>query len=173
MKINHCSIALVITTLVACGEYSPSTDEKQAEEQARALAQAHAQVGMPSVTHFTEKRMMKDLYELRDGSVPTHTYIVSEKDGCLRYLGASVGYGLPYSTQFTAPTTTMHGYQAYYQVPQAEPNGLFMPNSAEGTWVMLKDPRGTEVKAVYVEPRVVVSPFKLPDTDCVTTAPSK
>ncbi len=28
-------------------------------------------------------------------------------------------------------------------------------------WFMLKDPRGKSVKPVYVEPRIVVSPFRL------------
>ena len=40
-----------------------------------------------------------------------------------------------------------------------------MPTSAEGTWVMLKSPDG-DVKPVYVEPRVVVSPFKLDAQEC-------
>lgn len=52
--------------------------------------------------------------------------------------------------------TTHYGVMA-----QADPNGLFMPDAAEGTWILLKDPNGTEVKPVYVEPRIVVSPFKL------------
>jgi hypothetical protein len=46
-------------------------------------------------------------------------------------------------------------------LPQADPNGLFSPTSAEGTWVMCKDPKGGEVKPVYIEPRIVVSPFKM------------
>lgn len=50
---------------------------------------------------------------------------------------------------------------AYAVLPQADPNGLFSPASAEGTWILLKDPHGSDVKPVYVEPRVIVSPFKL------------
>jgi hypothetical protein len=165
MKMNL-TVALLALAFAGCDERRPSTDEQQSRQQAAALEQAHAQVGMPSVTHFAEKRMMKDLYELRDGSSPTHTYLVNEQVGCLRYLGASIGYGLPYATQYTAPTRTVTGYQTYHEKPQAEPNGLFMPTAAEGTWVMLKDPKGTEVKAVYVEPRVLVSPFRLPEQEC-------
>lgn len=156
----------------------PSTDDKQGAEQAQALAQAHAMIGMPAIGNFSEKRMVKDLYELRDKPVSTHTYIVNEQTGCLMYLGPSVGYGIPYSTQYTAPTrvtythpsfndgneTTSTGYVE--QVPQAEPNGLFMPSAAEGTWVMLKDPNGPDVKAVYIEPRIVVSPFRITSGEC-------
>ena len=48
---------------------------------------------------------------------------------------------------------------------QADPNGLFSPGSAEGTWIMCKDPKGPDVRPVYVEPRVIVSPFPLPADD--------
>lgn len=48
-------------------------------------------------------------------------------------------------------------------LPQADPNGLFSPAPAEGTWVLLKDPNGTDTKPVDIEPRIAVSPFKLPE----------
>jgi hypothetical protein len=31
----------------------------------------------------------------------------------------------------------------------------------EGTWIMCKDPSGTDVKPVYVEERITVAPFRL------------
>lgn len=159
--------ALVLGPGSSC-DNQPTTDEKQSAIQASALEQAHQQIGMPAISDFHEKRMVKDLYELRDKPVPTHAYIFSEQKACLVYLGTSIGYGLPYATQYTAPTRLVdNGCSSCgkYQVPQAEPNGLFMPTSAEGTWVMLKGPDG-EVKAVYVEPRVVVSPFRLETQEC-------
>ena len=61
-------------------------------------------VPLPSIVNWQEKRMMKSLYELRDQSVSTHAYIVNAMQGCLVYLGASVGYGIPYATQYSAPT---------------------------------------------------------------------
>lgn len=163
MKASYLTIAACILFAGAC--YQPNTDDKQAEAQAKNLKQAHEEIGMPAISNFAERRMMKDLYERRDKLLPTHTYIVDEMHGCLRYLGASMGYGLPYSTEFTSPTrVTFREGSGYMQVPQAEPNGLFMPNSAEGTWIILKDPNSEEIQPVYVEPRVVVSPFKL--TEC-------
>ena len=165
MKIAY----LLIPLLCAC-DYQPTTDEKQASEQAHALEQAHAQIGMPAIGNFSEKRMMKDLYELRDKPFPTHTYIANEQKGCLQYLGPSVGYGLPYATQYTSPTKWDYDHSSssrgWYSSPQAEPNGLFMPTSAEGTWVMLKSPTEDKVQAVYIEPRVVVSPFRIPSAEC-------
>lgn len=165
-------LSILATFVSACDVPPPTTDEKQAAQQAAALEQAHEKIGMPAIGNFSEKRMMKDLYELRDKPFPTHTYIVNEQQGCLTYLGPSVGYGLPYATQYTAPTRVSYvrptpGSNYYVeQIPQAEPNGLFMPTAAEGTWVMLKDPSSDDVRAVYVEPRVVVSPFKLPNAEC-------
>ena len=112
------------------------------------------------------------LYELRDKPLPTHAYITNELTGCLLYMGPSVGYGLPYSTQYTAPTRLVrYTAEGRAQVPQAEPNGLFMPSSAEGTWVMLKSPTEDKVQPVYVEQRVLVAPFRLPALECAPPAP--
>ena len=54
------------------------------------------------------------------------------------------------------------GDGVYTTLPQADPNGLYSPNSAEGTWVLLKNPNNPkEVKPVYIEARILVSQFKL------------
>ena len=175
MKLSLITVLIILPAILAACDNpnTMTTDEKQAKEQAQALEQAHAQIGMPAIGNFSEKRMMKDLYELRDKPFPTHTYIVNEQTGCLTYLGPSIGYGLPYGTQYTAPTKEVyHGNYSYNNIPQAEPNGLFMPSSAEGTWVMLKSPTEDKVEPVYIEPRVVVSPFRIPAGECHTsTAP--
>ena len=169
MKLPLLSALFLVLAAVACDDNT--TDEKQSAEQAQALEQAHAQVGMPAIGDFQEKRMMKDLYELRDKPLPTHAYITNELTGCLLYLGPSVGYGLPYGTQYTAPTRRIrYTAEASAMVPQAEPNGLFMPSSAEGTWVMLKSPTEDKVQPVYVEQRVLVAPFRLPALECPAPA---
>lgn len=46
-------------------------------------------------------------------------------------------------------------------MPQSEPNGLFMPDSLSATWLMMIDPDTGEPRPVYVEPLIIVSPFKL------------
>jgi len=94
----------------------------------------------------------------------TYTYLYAEQTGKLTYLGETIGYGIPYATQFTNPQKTVYtggAGGAYATLPQADPNGLFSPASAEGTWILMKDPDGPDVRPVYVEPRIVVSPFKL------------
>jgi hypothetical protein len=159
-------LCVLSTFVFAACDSEIATDEKQAQLQAQALEQAHEQIGMPAVGNFSEKRLLKDIYEMRDKEIPTHTYIVNEMSGCLVYVGPSMGYGLPYATQFTAPTRYAYSHGAYVTVPQAEPNGLFMPSSAEGTWVQLKSPGEDKVQPVYIEPRVIVSPFRLTTAEC-------
>jgi hypothetical protein len=81
--------------------------------------------------------------------------------GKLIFVGRSVGYGIPYATEYTNP---MKFVGTGATVPQADPNGLFSPTNAEGTWILMVTPKG-DVKPVYFEPRIVVSPFPLtPDT---------
>jgi len=137
-----------------------STDKKVAQRQEQLASQADAQVGMPGVTNFTEKKIVRKLYELRDQNIATYSYI-PDMQGRLWHLCDSIGYGLPYGVQFTNPDRIVsNGAQVFGSLPQPEPNGLFMPPSAEGTWIICAGAHG-ETQPVYVEPRVIVSPFKL------------
>lgn len=159
----------VVLSISGCGSYVPSSDDVQRKQQELILKEGTAAVGMPSIKNFREKRLLKDILELRDqDGLVTYTYIVAENTGKLVFLGESLGYGIPAATQFTNPqkfdlqqlgTDTQRCYSG--ALPQADPNGLFSPSSAEGTWVMMKDPNGKTVKPVYIEPRIIVSPFRL------------
>jgi hypothetical protein len=110
--------------------------------------------------NFTELKTVKKIYELRDQSITTFTY-VPDYEGRLWHVCDSIGYGIPYATQFSNPMKRHGDGQGAYEIPQAEPNGLFMPSTAEGTWIDCADPKGGKPQAVYLEPRIVVSPFKL------------
>jgi hypothetical protein len=48
-----------------------------------------------------------------------------------------------------------------YNMPQSEPNGLYMPSTAEGSWMHCANPKVPGGVAVYIEPRVIASPFKM------------
>ena len=102
---------------------------------------------MPAITNFAEKRMMKDILELRDKMQPTYTYLVGANNQ-LTLLCNSVGYGLPYATQYTNPNL-------------ADPNGLYTPASADGTWVLCLNPKTKAVEPQYIEPRVIVMTYPL------------
>jgi len=149
-----------------CDDRRPTSDDIQHNQQEKLLQEATAQSGMPNVKNFRERKMMKEIIELRDQEgLVTYTYVWSELNGRFVYLGETIGYGLPYSTQYTNPqkiekSGVNYGYAI---MDQADPNGLFSPQSAEGTWILMKDPHGKAVKPVYIEPRILVSPFKLDD----------
>jgi hypothetical protein len=152
---------------VGCVEVAPSADKRQAEETKKKLLEADKQVGMPDIVNFTERRLAKDILELRDQeSLSTYTYLVS-LEGKLVFLCESIGYGLPYSVQFTNPEVEVFRgrsggrYSMYGTMPQADPNGLFMPAGLSATWVLMKDPETGEARPCYVEPEIVVLPFKI------------
>jgi hypothetical protein len=153
-----------------CGNHSSargSSDELQRAQQERILREGTAQTGMPAIKNFRERRLLKSILEMRDQeSLTTYTYTYSEMTGRSVFFCDSIGYGIPYATQYTNPAKledVTHGSEgiALATLPQADPNGLFSPAAAEGTWVLCKDPAGSDVKPVYVEPRVIVSPFRL------------
>lgn len=125
--------------------------------------QAVQTVGMPAIVNFQEKRFLKQILELRDTKLSTITY-TQDLNAKIHKLCDSVGYGIPYSTQYTNPQRVV--YSSYKEgiatLPQADPNGLFSPPSAEGTWVLCLNPESKDVAPVYVEPRVIVSTFPLP-----------
>ena len=149
----------------------PSSDERQQEQQEKLLQEGTSSVGMPAIKNFREKRLLKEILELRDqDGLTTYTYIVAEQTGKLVFLCDSVGYGIPYATQYTNPAkpyagwnrhNTEHDGLAFGTLPQADPNGLFSPAAADGTWVMCKDPNGDKVRPVFIEPRTIVSPFPM------------
>jgi hypothetical protein len=132
------------------------------EQQEILLKEAAAQTGMPAIANFRERKLLKDIIELRDqNGLVTYTYVWNEFNGKMVFFCDSIGYGIPYATQYTSPEKMVGYNSAPAVVPQADPNGLFSPASAEGTWVMCKNPNGKEVRPVYVEPRIIVSPFPL------------
>lgn len=152
----------VTLLMLICGCAQGGSDSIQRQQQEVLLKEATAQVGMPSIKNFRERKILKDIMELRDQeALVTYTYLFSEQTGTKVFLGETIGYGIPASTQFTNPQKTVNDIHDSAVIPQADPNGLFSPTSAEGTWVLMKDPNGKSVKPVYIEPRIIVSPFRL------------
>ena len=162
---------LLILTLASCIDHKETSDEIQQQQQEKILSEGSAETGMPAIKNFRERKMLKDIMELRDqGGLTTYTYLYNEMAGKLVFLGESIGYGLPAATQFTSPEKAQRyffpsegeGHLTGVNVlPQADPNGLFSPSATEGTWVLLKNPNGKDVQPVYIEPRIIVSPFRL------------
>jgi hypothetical protein len=154
---------LVVCVLLVGCEPQKTSDSIQRAQQEVLLKEATASVGMPAIHNFRERKILKDILELRDqDGLVTYTYVFNELNGSLVFLGETIGYGIPYATQFTNPEKLERVIAGEYEtLPQADPNGLYSPGAAEGTWVLMKDPKGKEVKPVYVEARLIVSPFRL------------
>ena len=166
---KHLLIILILLLSFGCDK-SPSTKsatQQEAQKTEKLMKEINASVGMPSITNYQEKRWAKMIFELRDKSdLVTYAYIV-DMNGNLHFLGKCIGYGLPYSVQYTAPRTVHtvdggeFGARNPYTLPQADPNGLYMPEGLSATWLMMVDPEDGEIKPVYVEQEILVSPFKL------------
>ncbi len=158
-------VLAVALALTGCDVPSPTSDEVQNRRQENLNAQAISEVGMPSILNFQEKRNLKMILELRDSAkLSTITY-TQDMSGKLHRLCDSVGYGIPYATQYTNPSRMANVREAPMAgnvvLPQADPNGLYSPASAEGTWVLCANPETKGVSPIYVEPKIIVSPFAL------------
>lgn len=169
--ISAALISAAAISLAACGR-GTSADDRNTLRQEKALQQASVTVGIANITNFTEKGLANKILELRDQpNLATFTY-VQGIDGTLKCLGHSIGFGLPYSAQTTSPQKLVAEYAHYpdgttssaatiQTMPQPEPNGLFMPDSADGTWVILVNEADGKPFVLYVEPKITVSPVAL------------
>ena len=148
-----------------------SADRKQAEATQKLLGEAQREIGMPNLTNFQQRKMMKWIYELADREdLVTYTYIKNEMTGQFIFVGKSIGYGVPFSAQFTNPEriwdmereggakNKSYDNGEIQVIPQADPNGLFMPTSSSATWVIMINPETGEPKPQYWEPEIVVTP---------------
>jgi hypothetical protein len=170
MRLGSLIIAAVLSLGLAACANGDTAAQNQTRATLKSTAQGDALVGEPAITHFAEKQLLKDVYERRDSNVSTWAYLQG-MDGTLKCLGRAVGYGIPYGTQFTAPQALRYlrpvdadgstGQAEAEMVDQPEPNGLYMPTTADATWIQIVDPSTGKLDVVYVEPHLVVSPFRM------------
>ena len=159
-------LALLFT--IGCAPVEDTSDSKMTEQTELAMKEMNAQIGMPAIKNFQERKLAKMIFELRDQvDLITYAYIVS-LEGKLIFVGKCIGFGLPYSVQYTNPQKMVNRYGQPitstgwdpFILPQADPNGLFMPTGLSATWLMMIDKNG-KPNPVYFEPEIVVSPFPL------------
>ena len=161
-------LGIVAALLSSCYDVKPNADQVQSRQTEKLLSEANRQIGMPNITNFTERKLMKTILELRDEQgLETWTYIV-DMHGVLHFLTKSIGYGLPYSVQFTNPESYTYSAARHGggfnrdRLPQADPNGLFMPTGLSATWIIAATKSGP--MPMYVEPEILVSPFPMETT---------
>jgi len=170
---------------IATALFAPSTDArawgaaensdvKMMRQLDTLVAQSNKVVGMPSIVNFFEKQMVRQLYEMRDDpTYRTYSYVMNMQGEFIKICD-SIGYGINASIQFSNPvkpgdiTETVHRDYAGVSLdlfPQAEPNGLFMPEGLAATYIVCLDPTSTpdnpKLAPVYLEPDAIVSPFPL------------
>jgi hypothetical protein len=162
---------MVITAMVftmaneGCGnDHSKSADHEAQKQQEKIQSELQRQKGLPGIKNGREMTLLKMLYEIRDQEgLVTYTYLWS-MTGKLIFVGETIGYGMPYGTQYSNPQKAVdvgvNGYH-FMALPQSEPNGLFPPSSAHGTWVMMRNPSNNKVEPQYLEPDICVFTFKI------------
>lgn len=146
---------IIIAILTGC----TNSDSVLNQQQDQALTTANNAIGLPNIHNFFEKKTLKKIMEMRDNpDLTTYTY-TEAMDGHFVYVGRSIGYGIPYATQYTNPERYS---QSGGTLPQADPNGLFSPPAANATWILLVDEKTNEPYISYIEPNMVVYEKKLP-----------
>lgn len=143
-----------------------NADEQMTKQNEQILQESNRQLGMPAIVNYQEKKNLKWIYELCDQEeFICYAYLYNAMTGEVgQYLGECIGYGIPYSTQYSNPQKVDSWYnsaEGVYTIPQAEPNGLFKAEGMSATWLIMIDPNTKEPRPVYVEPDIIVSPFKL------------
>ena len=124
-------------SFVGCAD-QPTTDQIVAYKQEKLQQEIEKQAELPNITRGTELKQLNYIYEMRDNTnLITYSYTMSSLTGKWHFAFKSMGYGIPYDTQRSAPTKAGKiGNYTYvqHQVPQSEPNGLY-PGHSNGTWI--------------------------------------
>ena len=155
------AIAICFMSILTIGHFEESKVDRVQRIQTEELTmEAQRQVGMPNIVNFQQRKLMKMIYELCDKeNLVCYAYIKSDYQGKLFFIGKCIGFGIPFSAQFTNPK--YHLRRTGITLPQPDPNGLYMPISSSATWLMMLDPKTKQPRPVYIEPEIVVSPFPL------------
>ena len=132
------------------------------EKSVGSLIEKH---GNPSILNGRDYQTAKDIYELRDkADFATYSYIKDEETGGLVCVGKSLGYPIPASVQIANPEKYVNTVRkaGVIILPQAEANGLFMPQGLDATYQRIIDPATGEAKLGYFEDKLNVYPFEVP-----------
>lgn len=174
-------IAAVAVALAGC-EQDTSGAARETRQTLQNQEEAAVTVGMPAIKNYAEKRQLKTIYELRDSAnLVTYSYTIDMQGKRHKICPTtSVGFGIPYAAQYSAPKALRWSKPVYpssstrndansewtkFESDQPEPNGLYMPSQADGTWVLCLHPDGRTLAPTYVEPRVVVYLFEMAAVD--------
>ncbi len=114
----------------------------------------------PQFDWSLERHMLIAIYRARQQATLTYSYVQSPYTGKVLWECKSIGFPLPYATQITNPSQGIiirdqYDHDGSGIIPLPEPNGLYPPAQAEGTWVPCVNENG-KITPVYEERRVTV-----------------
>lgn len=142
-----------------CSSKTTSASIEQASQDLQ-MQQFLRNQPVPSFDWSLERHMLIQLYAARQRATNTFSVVQSEYTGKILWSCPSMGFPLPYATQLTNPLQLASRYAmtdgAHYTdgvIAQQEPNGLFTPPAADGTWVPCVDEKG-RITPVYEERKV-------------------
>ncbi len=164
MKKHHLIGLLLCAPLLLANEggcdEKPSAARNEQKQQDAVMQQFQRNQPTPTFDWSLERHMLIQLYSARQRATNTFSVVQSEYTGKILWSCPSIGFPLPYATQLTNPQQMISGYGVGSKsidgiVAQQEPNGLFTPAAADGTWVPCVDERG-KITPVYEEKHVTV-----------------
>jgi len=156
------SVVLVSGMMSGCSEVEKSSTTKEKEYQEELMQQSTNEIGMPEITEFYEKKLAKEIFEKRDDSKLVCYAYSQNLEGKFVFVGKCLGYGLPYSTQYTNPMKLASSYSDATALPQSDPNGLYGASGLSATWLMMIDEETGGNYIMYCEPTIVVTEHKIP-----------
>lgn len=167
-KRNIIFVVLLVVISVFCLSGCDTDQGKEEERQyTNELMQAlNDKVGMPNIQDGFMKKSLKMIYELQDDSnLVCYAYSKNAYTGKYTYLYPCIGFGIPYTTQYTSPDSLTKYNGSSFITQQADPDGLYHGSSTQATWVLRITEKG-EVKVVYAEEDVHIEQEKLPRRLC-------
>jgi len=142
--------AVAAVALSGCGGSSVSVENRQVENQQALYVRNQPP---PFFNWSLERHILIETYRARNNAVATYSYVRSPFTGKVLFSCPSIGFPIPYSTQLTNPNGIEYRAGSHWTLPQPEPNGLYPPATALGTWVFCANTDGT-VSPSYQEPNV-------------------
>jgi hypothetical protein len=162
--------AFFILTAESCDNTAPPTaNQREQRAQAAITAESQATVGYPKIVNFNQKKQLLAIIEAFDQpNLITYSYVMSMAGKAVP-LCRSQGYGFNEATQYTNPLAIewresgSNGI-ASGVVGQADPTGLYSPNTSEGTLLMCLT-TGGKVLPVRSEPSIITLPVPYEQLD--------
>lgn len=159
--------SLMCSVLAGCGNIAENSTVTEKAYQEDLMKQSQDKIGMPEITDFYEKKLAKEIFEKRDDSKLICYAYSQNLNGKFVFVGKCMGYGLPYSTQYTNPQKIVDDPNGSYDagssiIPQADPNGLYGADGLSATWLMMINEENGEPYIMYCEPTIIVTEKKIP-----------